>query len=119
GAASYVAEAEALAAHGALDEKALMDAVRRGNPDLVAARLAVAARVPLEVLERAVALKSAKGLVSLLWKAGFSMRAAGPVQALLTGTPPDAMLSAGPAGSFPLAIGEMRWQVDFLGSHQD
>ncbi|MGH7071522.1 MAG: DUF2336 domain-containing protein [Acetobacteraceae bacterium] len=117
--ASYVTEAEALAAHGALDEKTLLDAVRQGNPDLVAARLAVAARVPLDVLQRAVALKSGKGLVSLLWKAGFSMRAAGPIQALLTGTPPDAMLSAGPAGSFPLAISEMRWQVDFLGGHQE
>ena len=115
---SYVTEAEALAAHGALDEKALLDAVQMGNPELVAARLAVAARVPLEVLERAIALKSAKGLVSLLWKAGFSMRAAGPVQALLTGCAPDAALSPGPAGSFPLAISEMRWQVNFLGSHQ-
>ncbi len=118
GTGSYVAEAEALAAHGALDERALLDAVRLGNPELVAARLAVAARVPLEVLERAVALKSGKGLVSLLWKAGFSMRASGPVQALLTGCAPDATLSPGPAGSFPLAIGEMRWQVDFLSSHQ-
>lgn len=118
GIAAYVAEAEALAARGALDEKALMDAVRAGNAELVGARLAVAARVPLEVLERAIALKSAKGLVSLLWKAGFSMRAAGPVQALLTGCAPDAAMSAGPAGSYPLGISEMRWQVDFLGSHQ-
>ncbi|MGH7119489.1 MAG: DUF2336 domain-containing protein [Acetobacteraceae bacterium] len=115
---SYVTEAEALAARGALDEKTLLDAVRQGNAELAAARLAVAARVPFEVIERAVALKSAKGLVSLLWKAGFSMRAAGPVQALLTGCAPDATLPPGPAGSFPLAISEMRWQVDFLGSYQ-
>lgn len=115
---SYVAAAEALAARGALDERALLDAVRQGNAELAAARLAVAARVPFEVIERAVALKSAKGLVSLLWKAGFSMRAAGPVQALLTGCAPDATLPPGPAGSFPLAISEMRWQVDFLGSYR-
>ncbi|MDA8050471.1 MAG: DUF2336 domain-containing protein [Rhodospirillales bacterium] len=118
-AASHIADAEALAARGALDERALLDAVRQGDLGLVAARLAVAARVPLEVVERAIELKSAKGLVSLLWKAGFSMRTAGPVQALLTGTAPEGILSAGPAGSFPLAIGEMRWQVDFLSHRQE
>ena len=39
---------------------------------------------------------------------------AGAVQALLARLPPPAVLPAGPGGSFPLAVDEMRWQVDFL-----
>ena len=82
---------------------------------MVAACLAVAARVPLAAVERAVRLRSTKGLVSLLWRAGFPMKAAAPVQSLLAGLPPGEVLLAGPAGSFPLGIAEMRWHVDLLG----
>lgn len=111
---SFLAEAESLAARGALTEQALLEAVRLGEPAIVAARLAVAARVPLAVVEHAMALRSAKGLISLLWRAGFSMKAAEPVQALLTGLAPANLLAPGPAGSFPLGVAEMRWHVDFL-----
>jgi len=114
-ATSSLAAAESLAAAGALTEQALLEAVRRGDSAMVAACLAVAARVPLAAVERAIRLRSTKGLVSLLWRAGFSMKAAAPVQALLAGVPPADVLPAGPAGSFPLGIAEMRWHVDLLG----
>jgi uncharacterized protein (DUF2336 family) len=114
-ATSFLAAAQSLAAAGALTEQALLEAVRRGESAMVAACLAVAARVPLTAVERAVRLRSTKGLVSLLWRAGFSMQAAAPVQALLAGLPPGEVLLAGPAGSFPLGIAEMRWHVDLLG----
>ena len=114
-ATSFLAAAESLAAAGVLTEQALLEAVRRGESAMVAACLAVAARVPLAAVERAVRLRSTKGLVSLLWRAGFSMKAAAPVQSLLAGLPPGEVLLAGPAGSFPLGIAEMRWHVDLLG----
>ena len=114
-ATSSLAAAESLAAAGVLTEQALLEAVRRGESAMVAACLAVAARVPLAAVERAVRLRSTKGLVSLLWRAGFSMKAAAPVQSLLAGLPPGEVLLAGPAGSFPLGIAEMRWHVDLLG----
>jgi nucleoside phosphorylase len=43
------------------------------------------------------------------------MRTALALQALLARLPPDAVLTAGPAGGFPLSVEEMRWQLDFLG----
>jgi hypothetical protein len=52
--------------------------------------------------------------VSLLWKAGFTMRAAVPVQLLLGRLAPNATLHATADGGFPLAVDEMRWQIDFL-----
>jgi len=106
--------AQSLANENRLTEDAVLGAVQRGESRLVAALLAVAAEVPLSVVDRAGSLRSAKGLVSLVWKAGLSMRVAGAVQALLARLPPPAVLPAGPGGSFPLAVDEMRWQVDFL-----
>ena len=110
-----LAEAQTLARDGRLNEDAALAAVRHGDTRFAAALLAVAAGVPVSVVDRAASLRSAKGLVSLAWKAGFSMRAAGALQTVLGRLAPDATLSPGPGGGFPLAIEEMRWQLDFLG----
>ena len=107
-------QAQALASRDALDEAALLGAMRRGEARMATALLAVAAGVPASVVERATTLRSAKALVSLVWRAGFSMQVAGPLQTLLARTPPGAVLRGGPGGAFPLAIEEMRWQIDFL-----
>lgn len=97
-----------------LDEAAMLAAARRGEARMCTAMLAVAAGVPLSMVERAVTLRSAKGLVSLVWKAGFSMQLAGPLQVLLCRIGPDAVLRALDRGNFPLAVDEMRWQLKFL-----
>jgi uncharacterized protein (DUF2336 family) len=110
-----VADAHALAREGRLNEDAALEAVQRGEARFAAALLAVAAGMPVSVVDRASSLRSAKGLVSLAWKAGFTMRAAVALQTLLGRLGPDATLPAGPGGGFPLAIEEMRWQLEFLG----
>ena len=76
--------------------------------------LAVAAAVPLDVVDRAASLRSAKGLVSLVWKAGFSMRASILVQSALGHIGPGGMITPTRTGDFPLAPSEMGWQLDFL-----
>lgn len=111
---AVLAEAQALAATGALNEAALMAAVQRGEARRCTALLAVAAGVSVSVVDRAVTLRSAKGLVSLTWRAGFSMRVATPLQVLLCRIGPDAVLRSPDDSSFPLAVDEMRWQLDFL-----
>jgi uncharacterized protein (DUF2336 family) len=107
-------QADAMAAAGKLDEAALLAAAERGEARLCAAMLALAAGVEVSVVDRACALRSAKGLVSLIWKAGLGMRCAGPLQALLGQIGPNAMLRPTAGNGFPLAADEMRWQVDFL-----
>jgi uncharacterized protein (DUF2336 family) len=109
-----LAEAHRLLMRRKLSEDSVQHAVQCGNGRLAAALLAVAADVPVTVVDRAASLRSAKGLISLIWKAGFSMKLAGPVQASLAHLSPSAMLTATPNGGFPLAIEEMRWQLDFL-----
>jgi uncharacterized protein (DUF2336 family) len=107
--------ARSLAAEGKLSEALLLDAAHRGELRLTTALLAVAANVAVAVVERAASLRSAKGVVSLVWKAGFSMQAALALQPLLARLAPDVILRGGPEGSFPLTPEEMRWQIDFLG----
>jgi len=76
--------------------------------------LAVAAEVPASLIERARRLRHAKGLVSLVWKSGFSMQVAVLLQTLLCDLPPASLLSPKPGGGFPLTAEEMHWQIDFL-----
>jgi uncharacterized protein (DUF2336 family) len=109
-----LSRAHALAGQGKLNEDALLEAARDGDGRLSAALLAVSAGMPVSVVDRASSLRSAKGVVSLVWKAGFTMRSAIPLQTLLARLAPDAVLTVGPGGSFPLAVEEMRWQLDFL-----
>jgi uncharacterized protein (DUF2336 family) len=109
-----LARAQVLAARGELVEEAVLAAARRGETRFSAALLAVAAGMPVSVVNRASSLRSAKGLVSLVWKAGLTMRVAVALQTLLARLAPDAVLTAGPGGCFPLAVEEMRWQLEFL-----
>ena len=43
------------------------------------------------------------------------MQVAVALQTLLARLAPEAVLTAGQSGGFPLAVEEMRWQLDFLG----
>lgn len=113
--AEALTEAQARAAAGRLTETELFGVACRGETQLAAAMLAVAADVPLALVERAATLRSAKGVLSLVWKAGFSMQLAVPLQSLLARLAPGSVLTCSPGGTFPLTIEEMRWQIAFLG----
>ena len=106
--------ARALAERGKIDEEEVLGAARRGESRYAAALLAVAAGTSVSVVDRAASLRSAKGLVSLVWKAGFTMRSAVALQSLLARLTPDAVLTGGLGGNFPLGVEEMRWQLEFL-----
>ena len=95
-------------------EADLLEAARDGDARKAAMMLAAAADMPLSAVRRAVTLRSAKGLVSLAWKAGFSMKVGYAMQVLLARLSPGAALRPGPGNSFPLSVQEMRWQLDFL-----
>ncbi len=106
--------ARQLDATGKLTEDLLLTCLRGGDLRKASAFLAVAAGVAIEAVDRAASLRSAKALVSLVWKAGFSLRVAGPVQTLLGQVSPRALL-VGTGENYPLSVDEMTWQLDFLG----
>jgi len=103
-----------LEAAGALNEATLLDAARAGDHRRVAAVLTVASGLPAGAVERAATLRDAKALVTLVWKAGFSMRAAAVVQAMLGQLGPGAALGAGADGGPPLSRDELEWQLERL-----
>ena len=97
-----------------LTEEALLAAVQKGEARMATAILAVASGLPVPAVDWATTLRSAKGLVSLVWKAGFSMRVAVPLQTLLARLSPANVLRPAPGNGFPLSVEEMRWQIEFL-----
>lgn len=115
GCAEAVAEPAEPAARPAKPTEAdLLEAAREGDARKAAMLLAAAADVALPAVRRAATLRSAKGLVSLAWKAGFSMQTGYAMQVLLAGLAPGTAIKPGPGNSFPMSVQEMSWQVDFL-----
>ena len=71
------AKARLMQACGKLNEETLLQAAHRGEARLVSALLALAADMPFAAVDRAASLRSAKGLVSLCWKASIGCRKGG------------------------------------------
>lgn len=109
-----LAQARAMLADGRLDEAAFQAAIAAADPVRLGSMLAVAAGVSPTVVQRAIRLRSAQGLVSLAWKAGLPMLVAGGLQAVLGGLPAGQALPAARDGGYPMTAGEMAWQLDFL-----
>ena len=100
--------------HREASEALLVEALRRGDTGGAMEILAAAALVPVAAIETAIALRSRRGMISLAWKAGYSMRAAILIQSQLGGIAPDRVLVATPDGGCPLSRGEILWQIGFL-----
>lgn len=95
-------------------EAALLDAIGRGEVGMAAHILAAASGMPRAVVDRASQLRSAKAIVALCWKAGFSMRAGIAAQTMLGRIASGAVLLGTATGDYPLSTSEMEWQLQFL-----
>lgn len=107
-------DAQRLKERGKLTEDLLLEAAKIGHARRVAILLAVAAGVSLRAIDRVIELRSAKALVSLAWRAGFSMRAGTAVQSSLGDFSPDHLLTPTVSGGFPLSSEEMEWQMELM-----
>jgi uncharacterized protein (DUF2336 family) len=107
-------QAQALNRSGKLDDGTILETLRRNGSKEAAAMLAVKAGVPVPVVDRACALRSAKGITSLAWKAGLTVQTSVALQVTLAHLPPDQVLRPTTDGAFPLSDDEMRWQLAFL-----
>lgn len=104
---------------GALSEEAVSDALYRGQLLFVTASIARLAGVGKDLVNRAVRMRSAKSLVALTWKAGFSMRLAMALQLRLAGMPPARVMQPAPGGGYPMTEDAMVWHIEFLMSTKD
>ena len=111
--ADLLIAARRLNAAGALDEAVMLEAVAAGQGRRVAVMLAVASGMTLAAVDRACTQRNTRAVMALVWRAGFTMRAAAAVQPLLgLGS---AILLPGSGGDFPLQPDEMEWQLEVLG----
>ncbi len=108
--------AEAMHAKGRLDEGAVNKALGKGDRGFVIAALALASGLSRPAVQKVVSMASAKGIVAVVWRAGFSMGLAEQLQLRLGRISPDAMMRAGRRGGFPISDEELDWQIEFFAS---
>lgn len=89
-------------------------AAKRGDRGALARLLGQRAGVAEETVLRAARLRSAKGLVSLCWKAGLTPRCALLAQTVMAGIAPALALVPEADGGWPLREEEMAWQIELL-----
>jgi uncharacterized protein (DUF2336 family) len=104
-----------LQAAGNLDETTVDTALSGGDNAFVVAALAVLSTLPVTLIRKVVATQSAKGCVSVAWKAGLSVELAEHLQAKLLHLPYHRILKPAPGGSYPLAPDAMTWHLEVLG----
>lgn len=102
-----------LLAKGRLDSEELSEALMNGDETLVAAGLAILSDYNMAFVRHVRATKSAKGVVSLAWKAGMTPRFAGQLQATWAHIPRAQILPT-TDGTFPLSKDAMEWHLEFL-----
>ncbi len=98
-------------------EAELIDAIRHGDLRRVSVVLAAASGLTLDAVEHAAQTRNARAAVALLWKGGFTMRAAAAVQTMLFGLRPESALLAGPDGEFPLSRQEMQGAIALMAKY--
>jgi hypothetical protein len=100
---------------GKLDADAVADALDAGQRPFVRAALAIMAEVRLDVVDKILQARSAKGVTALAWKAGLPMRMAVQLQTRIGGISPRQALQARSGKDYPLSADEMTWQIEFFG----
>ena len=97
-----------------LTEHEISSALATGGREFVIYAIALKSKTPVEVVSRAISMRSGKAIVALCWKADLSMRLATRVQMHLAHIPPSDVLRASASDDFPLSHDEMRWQLEFM-----
>ena len=105
---------EELQRTGELQEENVADALLSGDKRFATAALAIAAGLSDGDVARLLSAHNPKGIVALVWRAGFSMDLAIRLQLQLAGIPPTNTLRARPDGDYPLSVEEMEWQLEFV-----
>ncbi len=114
GAEPPLAMAKRLHQAGELTEDVMRDAIRTSRRDFVMAGVSVLSGVSFDAVIKAMNNRSAKGVVSLAWKAGLSMKTAVEIQKKVALIPPSSVLSTSGDGGFPMRDDEMEWQIEFI-----
>jgi uncharacterized protein (DUF2336 family) len=107
-------KALSLHADGKLTEKEVAKAIASNENKFACAALAVLAGIPLEAVNKVLNTHSAKGVVSLCWKADLPADLAVKIQVKLGHVPPGQTLNPRSGNQYPLSEDDMLWQLEFF-----
>ncbi len=100
---------------GALDEQVVSDALAMRDHEFVLLALASFLKTDSESIKRVFALRAAKPIIAMTWRAGLSMRLALQLQKEIGRVEMKALIYPKGGTDYPLSSDEMRWQLEFLG----
>ena len=99
---------------GPIDEASVSAAASEGDTKFVTAALALCSTLAEATVTHFFFMKSAKGIVALCWKAGFTMQLAIRLQFTMGNIPPREVLRSNKSSDFPMNDTEMAWQIEFF-----
>ena len=103
-----------LHAKGKLTDARIASAMTENDVKFARAALAVRAGIPPEAVTKVLNTHSAKGVVSLAWKAGLPADLAVKIQVKLGHVPPGQALNPRSGNAYPLSEDDMLWQLEFF-----
>ncbi len=98
-----------------LTPQVITNALNENEYDFVLAALAESAGIHMSVAQRMVAMRSARGITALCWKAGIDAHVATRIQVKVAHIPRSDILKPCPdTKDYPLSSEELQWQIDFF-----
>lgn len=107
-------KAKKLLEWGCVDDAYLGDLIDHRRTRVVIHLLAALAEIQLAVADRIIDALSPKGVIALVWKAGFSMRTALRVQYDVAHISSKNVVNAKDGVDYPLTEGELTWQLSYF-----
>lgn len=98
-----------------LNEQTFLDYLGMRDRGMAVAILARMAGTNEKEVERILAMKAAKPVIALAWKAGLSMRAALKIEKDLAFVDPKKLIYPRDGTEYPFQEEELQWQLEFLG----
>ena len=99
--------------NGTLNNTFLMQAIKASDQSLVIASLSKLSNKDTRFVTRVLSSQQGKGITSLVWLAGLSMRTALSVQKMFN-VPPNSMTMARDGVDFPMDGAEMTWHLRYF-----
>lgn len=97
-----------------LDEEAISDALGMREKEFVIEALAHLLDAEAKEIKKVLYMKAPKALISIVWKAGLSMRLAFQIQRDFAHIPPKDLIYPRGGTDYPLSEEDMNWQLEFL-----
>lgn len=99
--------------NGRLDEKAVAEAIARGDVDLVIAAVSVLSGISLELIEKAMDTRDPETVMAVCWKAGLSAQVAEQAQGKIAGIKENDVMKARKS-AYPVEKVQMEEQISRL-----